>query len=274
MQSSASLYKPSPYRANAFKVLPVSRFCFSISSSNGIGLGEPTPLDATAVRERSRLEQRQRELERKVRKWKRLEEGSQAPESIAKYKRRRLDAQKTLREFIREHDDVLRRDYRWEKTYGISKQEPDYIARSQNVLIRQPKTDLTMSLDDDTLTEDDVCFLDQYKKSNISFLLNYTLRSGGPISDADHKLIRGIDTALSKLRSDKKLRIGIFKYGGESTLTLDLSAYVDENPELREIYPLKDDRPTAVLNNGIFVFESNKNIVARVFEIDVIGDKI
>lgn len=77
----------------------------------------PTPLDATAVRERSRLEQCQRELERKVRKWKRLEEGSQTPEAIAKYKRRRLGAQKTLREFIREHDDVLRRDYWREKVY-------------------------------------------------------------------------------------------------------------------------------------------------------------
>ncbi len=78
----------------------------------------PTPLDVTAVRERSRLEQRQRELERKVRKWKRLEEGSQTPEAIAKYKRRRLDAQKTLREFVRQHDDVLRRDYWREKVYS------------------------------------------------------------------------------------------------------------------------------------------------------------
>ncbi len=77
----------------------------------------PTPLDATVVRERSRLEQRQRELERKVRKWKRLEKGSQTPESIAEYKCHRLDAQKTLREFIREHDDVLRRDYRRENIH-------------------------------------------------------------------------------------------------------------------------------------------------------------
>lgn len=70
------------------------------------------------------------------------------------------------------------------------------------------------------------------------------------------------------LRSDRKLRIGIFKYGGENTLTLDLSAYVKKNSELREIYPLKDQSPTAVLTNGIFKFESNKNIAARVFEID------
>ena len=70
------------------------------------------------------------------------------------------------------------------------------------------------------------------------------------------------------LRSDKKLRIGIFKCGGEDTLTLDLSAYVKEDSEFREIYPLKDKSPTAVLANGIFKFESNKKIVARVFEID------
>lgn len=80
----------------------------------------PSPLDVTAVRERSRLEQRQRELERKVRKWKRLEEGSQLPETVDKYKRKRMDAQKALREFINDHDDVLRRDYWREKVYDES----------------------------------------------------------------------------------------------------------------------------------------------------------
>lgn len=71
-----------------------------------------------------------------------------------------------------------------------------------------------------------------------------------------------------KRRLDKKLRLGIFKNGGGDTLTLDLSGYVKEGSELREIYPLKDKSTTAVLNNGIFKFESNKNIAARVFEID------
>ena len=70
------------------------------------------------------------------------------------------------------------------------------------------------------------------------------------------------------LRSDKKVRIGIFKNGGEDKLTLDLSAYVKEGSKLKEIYPLKDKSSTAVLNNGIFKFESNKKIAARVFEID------
>ncbi len=163
----------------------------------------PTPLDVTAVRERSHLEQRQRELERKVRKWKRLEEGSQTPENVAKYKRRRLDAQKTLREFVREHDDVLRRDYWREKTYDIGKQEPatdaEYMARSRNILANQSKTDLTMSINDGTLTEEDLYYIDQYKKSGVAYSLNYTLRNGEPLSDAEHELIRGIDTALSKL---------------------------------------------------------------------------
>lgn len=76
------------------------------------------------------------------------------------------------------------------------------------------------------------------------------------------------------LRSDKKLRIGIFKNGGEDKLTLDLSAYVKEGSKLKEIYPLKDKSSTAVLNNGIFKFESNKNIAARVFEIDIMENII
>ena len=71
------------------------------------------------------------------------------------------------------------------------------------------------------------------------------------------------------LRSDKKLRIGILKNGVGDTLPLDLPSYVKEGSELREIYPLKDKSSTAVLNNGIFKFESNKNIAARVFEIDI-----
>ena len=65
------------------------------------------------------MEIRQRTLERNVRKWKRLEEGSSDPANTQTYKRKRLDAQKELREFIKEHDNVLRRDYWREKTHGI-----------------------------------------------------------------------------------------------------------------------------------------------------------
>lgn len=70
------------------------------------------------------------------------------------------------------------------------------------------------------------------------------------------------------LRSDKKIRIGIFKNGGEDTLTLDLSAYVEEDSKLKEIYPLKDKAPLAELNGGIFKFETELTVAARVFEIE------
>ena len=69
------------------------------------------------------------------------------------------------------------------------------------------------------------------------------------------------------LRSDKKLRIGIFKNGGEDTLTLDLSAYVKEGSELREIYPLKDKTSFVELSGGILKFETRLKVAARVFEI-------
>lgn len=81
----------------------------------------PTPLDATAVRRAAELERRQRELERKVRRFKRLEEGSQDEETVAKYRRKRIAAQKQLREFVRDNDDVLRRDYWREKTHAPKK---------------------------------------------------------------------------------------------------------------------------------------------------------
>lgn len=79
----------------------------------------PNPLDKNEVRRAAELEAKQRALERNIRKWKRLEEGSIYPEDVQAYKRKRLDAQKELREFIRENSDVLRRDYWREKTFGI-----------------------------------------------------------------------------------------------------------------------------------------------------------
>lgn len=69
------------------------------------------------------------------------------------------------------------------------------------------------------------------------------------------------------LKSDEKIRIGIFKNGGEGTLALDLSAYVKEGSELREIYPLKDKASLAELSGGILKFETRLKVAARVFEI-------
>ena len=77
----------------------------------------PDPMDTAKVRENSALEQQQRAIEKKVREYKRMAEGLQDPAQVKEYKRKTAAAQKELREFIAEHDDVLRRDYWREKIY-------------------------------------------------------------------------------------------------------------------------------------------------------------
>ena len=76
----------------------------------------PEPMDRAAVERTARLEARQRELERRVRKYKRLAEGTLEPEKAAGYRRAVRAAQKDVREFVDEHGDVLRRDY-WRERY-------------------------------------------------------------------------------------------------------------------------------------------------------------
>lgn len=79
----------------------------------------PNPLDTDKVEENSALERRQRILEGKVRMYKRMAKGLQQPALVQEYKRKTVAAQKELREFIANHDDVLRRDYWREKTYDV-----------------------------------------------------------------------------------------------------------------------------------------------------------
>ena len=81
----------------------------------------PPPMDADRVREISKLEQEQRRMERKVRRYKRLAEGTQDPKQAKEYRRKVRGAQAELRGFIADHDDVLRRDYWREKDYGLSR---------------------------------------------------------------------------------------------------------------------------------------------------------
>lgn len=75
----------------------------------------PRPLDKDTVNKNYALEQQQHALERDVRKAKRLEEGTLDEEKKKEYTAYRKYAQKQLREFIAEHDDVLRRDLWREK---------------------------------------------------------------------------------------------------------------------------------------------------------------
>lgn len=78
------------------------------------------PIDGEETRRRYKLEQQQRALERKVRKWKRMLEASDDPVWQETYKKKVREAQKDLREFIKENSDVLRRDPWREKIYKDS----------------------------------------------------------------------------------------------------------------------------------------------------------
>lgn len=79
----------------------------------------PLPMDGDKIRKIAALEQQQRELERAVRKWKRMAEGTLDEDQKKVYQQKVREAQKTVKEFVKEHDDALRRDYWREKTYGI-----------------------------------------------------------------------------------------------------------------------------------------------------------
>ena len=78
----------------------------------------PKPIPAEKIREQRELEEKQRAMERKIRALKRKAEGTQDEKKVKEYKRKLREEQGKLREFIKEHDDVLRRDYSREKIYS------------------------------------------------------------------------------------------------------------------------------------------------------------
>ena len=77
----------------------------------------PPPMDAKRIRTVSALEQQQRRLERRVREAKRIKAGMSDPQNQKKAAKLLSDRQRELREFIKQHEDVLRRDYWREKVY-------------------------------------------------------------------------------------------------------------------------------------------------------------
>ncbi|WP_050698031.1 phage minor capsid protein [Anaeromassilibacillus senegalensis] len=97
----------------------------------------PEPMDAKKIRRDAALEQKQRAIERNIRRLKRLSEGTQEPEKAKEYRRQVKQAQKELRDIIAEHDDVLRRDYWREKTYGV----PEVEKPAKTAILRDINTD-------------------------------------------------------------------------------------------------------------------------------------
>ncbi|HEX2986141.1 MAG TPA: phage minor capsid protein [Caproiciproducens sp.] len=103
----------------------------------------PEPMDDAKVKENAALEQQQRAMERRVRMLKRMAEGLQQPTLVKEYKSKAAQAQKELREFIAEHDDVLRRDYWREKTYDV----PIAISREDAILKADIRHNSVLTID-------------------------------------------------------------------------------------------------------------------------------
>lgn len=79
---------------------------------------KPSPqMDGEKIRMQYKLEQKQRAMERTIRKWKRMEAAADDPVMQEAYSKKVREAQKNLRDFIKEHNDILRRDPWREKTY-------------------------------------------------------------------------------------------------------------------------------------------------------------
>ena len=101
----------------------------------------PQPIPAEKIREQRELEEKQRAMERKIRALKRKVEGTQDEKKVKEYKRKLREEQGKLREFIKEHDDVLRRDYSREKIYS-GKGEPKQTApRTEEVPVKATDTE-------------------------------------------------------------------------------------------------------------------------------------
>ncbi len=80
---------------------------------------KPSPqMDGEKIRKNYELEQKQRHKERNIRKWKRIAESTDDPVLKEAYNNKVREAQKDLRDFIKENKDILRRDPWREKTYG------------------------------------------------------------------------------------------------------------------------------------------------------------
>ena len=78
----------------------------------------PELIDGEKIKKQRQLEQKQRALEKKVRKFKRLEAGTQSPKIAAAYRKELRQAQHELKVFVDEHNDVLKRDYSRENVYN------------------------------------------------------------------------------------------------------------------------------------------------------------
>lgn len=119
--------------------------------------GPPPVLDEKKIRENAKLEQKQRRLENAVRKANRRVEGFTDPENIRQAKRELREAQRVLREFVGEHEEVLWRDSSREKIYNGEVQKSEINAA-------KPDKVLDISVKSGIIESERVNGLEQAKK--------------------------------------------------------------------------------------------------------------
>lgn len=96
----------------------------------------PKPLDARKVQETAVLEQKQRRMEAKIRRLKRLAEGTLDSDKAKEYRRKARAAQAELRAYITDNGDQLQRDYWREKTHGIPADARAVAKSAERVILR------------------------------------------------------------------------------------------------------------------------------------------
>lgn len=96
----------------------------------------PKPLDARKIQETAVLEQKQRRMEAKIRRLKRLAEGTLDSDKAKEYRRKARAAQAELRAYITDNGDQLQRDYWREKTHGIPADARAVAKSAERVILR------------------------------------------------------------------------------------------------------------------------------------------
>lgn len=215
----------------------------------------PPPIPAEQMQRQRELEARQRAMERKIRKLKRLEAGTQDPQAVKEYGRKLKQAQQEMKAFVDENHDVLRRDYEREKYYGSG------VDKSGGSGIIEEKT-VFEPLSADTvvpvLREDSNEWINRLSSEEVRAIKKYTKNSGDP---KDDKFYARLNSMLrGDIPEDDTLKYYSDVISGAISkfeLKHDIISYrsVKHNPvegmKIGDIYEPKQFISTAVSISGI-----------------------
>lgn len=185
----------------------------------------PEPIPAEKIKKQRELEQKQRYLERKIRKFKRLAEGTLEPETARDYSRKLRQAQKELREFISEHEDVLKRDSSREKVYGGEDLTNE---RNRRILKEKiAKGDITLTLNPEKQNPH-ILGSDEYNPSNNKSYFDIAVEELQQIVDENH--------ATGEIR-------------------------IKSNGQIKEVIVFENECGTVIDKNGEFIERTNRTTI-------------